>query len=86
MTETTKNDYWPAYSALESQLRNVARMATIARGYAHDMDWPNGLTDEQDEEICRLFLLVEQVEDMAQALVKTYDFKHAETPHLLFDC
>jgi hypothetical protein len=76
MTETSKasnKDYWPAYSRLEGQLRDVARMATIARFYAHEIEWPKGLTEHQSEEICRLFLLVGQVEDMAEALVKTYD-------------
>jgi hypothetical protein len=76
MTETTKGsnrDYWPAYSRLEGQLRDVARMATIARFYAHEIEWPKGLTEHQSEEICRLFLLVGQVEDMAAALLKTYD-------------
>jgi hypothetical protein len=29
--------------------------------------------EHQSEEICRLFLLVDHVEDMAEALVKTYD-------------
>jgi hypothetical protein len=48
-------------------------MATIARFYAHEIEWPKGLTEHQSEEICRLFLLVGQVEDMAEALVKTYD-------------
>jgi hypothetical protein len=72
-TKASKGDYWPAYSGLEGQLRDVARMATIARFYAHEIEWPKGLTDYQSEEICRLFLLVGQVEDMAEALVKTYD-------------
>jgi hypothetical protein len=75
MTETSKasnKDYWPAYSRLESQLRDVARMATIARFYAYEIEWPN-LTEYQSEELCRLFLLVGQVEDMAEALVKIYD-------------
>jgi hypothetical protein len=72
MTSVTK-DYWPAYSALESQLRDVARMATITRGYAHDIDWPKELTADQDEGLCSLFMLVGHVEDMANALVKTYD-------------
>jgi hypothetical protein len=49
------------------------RMATIARFYAHEIEWPKDLTDYQPEEICRLFLLVGQVEDMAETLVKTYD-------------
>jgi hypothetical protein len=74
MTETSKasnKDYWAAYSRLEGQLRDVARMATIARFYAHEIEWPN-LTEYQSEELCRLFLLVGQVEDMAEALVKTY--------------
>jgi hypothetical protein len=43
MTSVTK-DYWPAYSGLESQLRDLARMATIARFYAHEIEWPKGLT------------------------------------------
>jgi len=76
MTETTKagvKDYWSAYSGLESQLRDVARMASVARFYAHEIEWPKGLTADQDEEICRLFLLVGHVEDMAKALVQTYD-------------
>jgi hypothetical protein len=72
MTSVTR-DYWPAYSGLESQLRNVARMATIARFYAHEIEWPKGLTANQDEEICRLLFLVGHVEDMAEALVKAYD-------------
>jgi hypothetical protein len=75
MTATSKashKDYWVAYSRLEGQLRDVARMATIARFYAHEIEWPN-LTEYQSEELCRLFLLVGQVEDMAEALVKTYD-------------
>ena len=72
MTSVTR-DYWPAYRGLEGQLRDVARMATIARFYAHEIEWPKDLTDYQSEEICRLFLLVGQVEDMAEALVKTYD-------------
>ena len=33
------------------------RMATIARFYAHEIEWPKDLTDYQSEEICRLFLL-----------------------------
>ncbi len=77
MTSVTK-DYWPAYSGLESQLRDLARMATIARFYAHEIE---GLSaDQGDEEICRLFLLIGHVEKMAQALVKTYDepFKSPE--------
>jgi hypothetical protein len=45
----------------------------IARFYAHEIEWPKELTAHQSEEICRLFLLVGQVEDMAEALVKTYD-------------
>jgi hypothetical protein len=73
MTETTKKDYWPAYSGLESQLRNVARMATITRLYSHEVEWPKDSTAHQDEEICCLLMLVGQVEDMAEALVKTYD-------------
>jgi hypothetical protein len=72
MTSVTR-DYWPVYSGLEGQLRDVARMATIARFYAHEIEWPKELTEYQSEEICRLFLLVGQVEDMAEALVKTYD-------------
>jgi hypothetical protein len=72
-TKASARDYWPAYNGLESQLRDVSRMATIARFYAHEIEWPKGLTDYQSEEICRLFLLVGQVEDMAEALVKTYD-------------
>jgi hypothetical protein len=72
MTSVTR-DYWPAYRGLEGQLRDVARMATIARFYAHEIEWPKDLTDYQSEEICRLFLLVGQVEDMAETLVKTYD-------------
>jgi hypothetical protein len=75
MTETMKgsnSDYWPAYSRLEGQLRDAARMATITRFCAHEIEWPKGLTEYQSEEICRLFLLVGQVEDMAAALVKTY--------------
>ena len=72
MTSVTK-DYWPAYSGLESQLRDLARMATIARFYAHEIEWPKGLTADQDEEICRLLFLAGQVEEMAEALVKTYD-------------
>jgi hypothetical protein len=50
-----------AYSGLEDQLRDVARMATIARFYAHEIEWPKGLTAHQSEEIWRLFLLVGQV-------------------------
>jgi hypothetical protein len=69
---TTAGDYWPAYSSLEGQLRDVARMATIARFYAHEIQWPK-LTHHQNEEICRLLFLVTHVEDMAEALVKTYD-------------
>jgi hypothetical protein len=72
MTSVTR-DYWPAYSGLEGQLRDVARMAMIARFYAHEIQWPKELTPYQSEEICRLFLLVGQVEEMAEALVKTYD-------------
>ena len=55
------------------QLRDVARMATITRLYSHDIDWPKELTADEDEDICRLFMLVGQVEDMAKALVETYD-------------
>jgi hypothetical protein len=76
MAETTKagaKDYWSAYSGLESQLRDVARMATVARFYAHQIEWPRGLTEYQSEELCRLLLLVGQVEDMAAALVQTYN-------------
>jgi hypothetical protein len=73
VTKTSAKDYWPAYSSLEGQLRDVARMATIARFYAHEIEWPKELTEYQSEEICRLFLLVGQVKDMAEALVKTYD-------------
>jgi hypothetical protein len=73
MTETTKKDYWPAYSGLESQLRDVARMATVTRLYSHEVEWPKDSTAAQDEEICRLLMLVGQVEDMAKALVHTYD-------------
>ena len=73
MTETTKKDYWPAYSALEGQLRDVARMATITRGYAHDIDWPKESTANQGEEIDCLLMLVGQVEALSKALVKTYD-------------
>lgn len=72
-TKASDKDYWRAYSGLESELRDVARMATIASFYAHEIEWPKGLTDHQSEEICRLFLLVGQVEDMAEALVKSYD-------------
>jgi hypothetical protein len=75
MTSVTRagtRDYWPAYSSLEGQLRDVARMATITRFYAHEIQWPK-LTHHQYEEICRLLFLVTHVEDMAEALVKTYD-------------
>jgi hypothetical protein len=76
MTSVTK-DYWAAYSALESQLRNVARMATIARFYAHEIE---GLSaDQGDEEICRLLFLVGHVAAMAEALVKTYDEAFVDT-------
>ena len=80
---SVRKDYWPAYSGLESQLRDVARMATIARFYAHEIEWPKELTAHQSEEICRLFLLVGQVEDMAEALVKIYDaaFQSGKEPH-----
>ncbi len=79
MTSVTR-DFWGAYTGLESQLRDVARMATIARFYAHEIEWPKGLTADQDEEICRLLFLVGRVAAMAEALVKAYDepFKSPE--------
>jgi hypothetical protein len=54
-------------------VRNVARMARIARFYAHEIEWSKESNANQDEEICSLLMLVGQVEDMAKALVKTYD-------------
>jgi hypothetical protein len=48
-------------------------MAAIAGFYAHEIKWPKEVTEHQSEEIYRLFLLVDHVEDMAEALVKTYD-------------
>jgi hypothetical protein len=76
MTKASKasdKDYWIAYSGLEGEVRDVARMATITRFYAHEIQWPKGLTAHQFEDICRLLFLVTHVEDMAEALVKTYD-------------
>ncbi len=76
MTDTTKagdKRYWLAYSGLEMQLRNVARMASITRFFANEIQWPKGLTKYQSEEIERLLFLINHIEDMAEDLVKTYD-------------
>jgi hypothetical protein len=69
---STAEDWRRHYSGLEPQVRDLLRMAEIARFYVHEVDWPSA-TEEQHREIERVLFMVGKLENMAKDLEQASD-------------